>query len=64
MTGNINAVNAGLRIDGLGSLDVRLSDVRLGTHDYTTGTTVPAAGSIGDVALLGLNVPAVIIRGH
>lgn len=52
----VNAVNAGLAVDVGGALDVKLRNVSLGNK-----TT---AGSIGDVALLGLTVPKLIISGH
>ena len=55
--GQIN-VPSGLIISGLGSVDVRASDIKLGNLTST------ATKSIGDVAILGLALPNVIISGH
>lgn len=56
LTGNINATDAGLAISNLGSVDLRLTNARLGLND--------TAHQVGDVALLGLALPTVTISGH
>ena len=58
--GTIN-IPSGLIITNLGDVDVRASNIRLGNLS-ATGTA--ATKSIGDVALLGLKLPNVIITGH
>ena len=55
LTGKINATDAGLQVSGLGSVDVRLTDVGLG---------LKANAKLGDVALLGMALPNVTISGH
>lgn len=60
LTGNINATDAGLQVSGLGSVDLRLTNVDLGTKQIAAVKT----NRIGDVALLGLALPNVTIGGH
>lgn len=56
LTGDINATDSGLAISNLGSVDLRLTNVDLGTK----GT----ANRVGDVAILGMALPNVTISGH
>lgn len=56
LSGNINATNSGLAISNLGTVDLRLTNVDLGTQG--------AANRVGDVAILGMALPNVTISGH
>lgn len=52
----IGIVDQGLLVSSVGTLNVGLVDVKLGSK--------AGAASIGDIALVGLHAPQVLIRGH
>lgn len=52
----INIADQGLVISGTPNIDVRLTDVKLGSKANTA--------ALGDIALLNLKVPTLVVRGH
>jgi hypothetical protein len=60
MTADINANDNGLVISNLGSVDLRLTDIDLGTSRAAAVNT----NRIGDVAVLGMTLPNITIGGH
>ncbi len=54
----INIADQGLVVSGTSNIDLRIKDLSIGSKAGMTGK------SIGDIALLNLTVPALVVRGH
>ena len=52
----INIADQGLVVSGTPDIDVRIKDLKLGSKANTA--------ALGDIALLGLKVPTLVVRGH
>ncbi|TXJ07575.1 MAG: hypothetical protein E6Q25_07500 [Acinetobacter sp.] len=52
----INIANQGLVVSGTSNIDVRIKDLKLGSKAGTA--------ALGDIALLDLKVPTLVVRGH
>ena len=72
LNAKINAKSTGLEVSGLGSVDLRMENVRLGNLSGLTAANAQLSGTapstapkaLGQVALLGLALPNVTISGH
>jgi hypothetical protein len=52
----INIADQGLVVSGTSNIDLRISDLKLGSKANTQ--------ALGDIALLDLTVPKLVVRGH